>query len=589
MQSVGLNCLSAGKHTVYVRAQDEHGQWGVVGSAILNLPKTGPQTTNGTVTSTPANGATDISISTTGDDSAAGGTITAAEYFLDTAGANGTGTTMVRNRTATVVSEDAVVPAATVKALGEGEHHILVHSKDSLGLWGPPLDIPLTVDLTGPAVDAAAVGPNPTNGVLTDRGNPGYLVVSAQITDKDAGGATQSNLTAAEAFVNPKSNPAPAGGTGLQLLAVDGKIDSPTEAVYGLIPISQIKSLAEGMQHVYVRGRDAAGNWGDMFGINLLVDKTAPVLTAPLSGSPNPTVGAADLTLSAAVTEANGLGAAEFWLGTTDPGVGKGTRISVSVVDGNAAATVPLAGIPDGAQRFNLRVQDTAGNWSAALNTTVTVSRANTIFASTFEPGTPAWSGSTGNVSTTLAAGMTVLESGSTLGLQATLAGSRNQRASYRTDASPFGESTYHARFAFNPNTLTLGTAQSITIFDARTANASVFSVQYRVNAGQPQLRTVMSRSGAGALTGAWVTLPAGTARTVQVDWKSGPANGATAGSVVLRVNGTVVSTLTGNTSTLRVENALLGITGGFSGGRTGASAGTAYFDSFLSTRYTMP
>ena len=80
------------------------------------------------------------------------------------------------------------MPAATVAALGEGTHHVLVHSKDSLGLWGPPLDIPLSVDLTGPAVDAASVGPNPSNGVLTDKSNPGYLVVSAQITDKDAGG-----------------------------------------------------------------------------------------------------------------------------------------------------------------------------------------------------------------------------------------------------------------------------------------------------------------------------------------------------------------------------------------------------------------
>ena len=64
-----------------------------------------------------------------------------------------------------------------------------MHSKDSLNLWGPPLDIPLTVDLTGPTVDAASVGPNPTNGVLTDKSNPGNLVVSAQITDRDAGGA----------------------------------------------------------------------------------------------------------------------------------------------------------------------------------------------------------------------------------------------------------------------------------------------------------------------------------------------------------------------------------------------------------------
>ena len=109
---VALNCLSAGKHTVFVRALDSAGNWGVVGSVILNLPKTGPATTNGSMADTPANGKVAVDVSATGDDSAAGGTITAAEYFIDTAGTDGTGTSMTLNRTATVVSEDATFTAA---------------------------------------------------------------------------------------------------------------------------------------------------------------------------------------------------------------------------------------------------------------------------------------------------------------------------------------------------------------------------------------------------------------------------------------------------------------------------------------------
>ncbi len=58
----------------------------------------------------------------------------------------------------------------------------------------------------------------------------------------------------------------PAGGTGFQLVAVDGKLDSSTETVYGLIPISQVKALANGTHHVFVRGQDTAGNWGALFG-----------------------------------------------------------------------------------------------------------------------------------------------------------------------------------------------------------------------------------------------------------------------------------------------------------------------------------
>ena len=69
----------------------------------------------------------------------------------------------------------------------------------------------------------------------------------------------------------------------------------------------------------------------------------------------------------------------------------------------------------------------------------------------------------------------------------------------------------------------------------------------------------------------------------------TGPATGPTAGSLVLKVNGTAVSTLTGNTGTLRLETVLLGVTAGFSTGANGTTVGTAYFDSFLSTRFTLP
>ncbi len=591
---VALNCLDAGKHTVFVRALDSAGNWGVIGSVVLNLPKTGPQTTGGTLTASPANGTVAVGVSATGDDSAAGGSITNAEYFIDTVGTNGLGTGMTLNRSATVVSEDASIPAAVVLGLSEGTHDVLVHSKNMLGLWGPTLDIPLVVDKTGPGVEAAAVGPNPSNGILTDRSNPGYLVVSARITDRDAGNAIQSKLVSAEAFLEPKTVN-PAGGTGLQLIAVDGSIDSTSEAVYGLFPISQVRALGNGDHHVYVRGQDAAGNWGPLFGINLVVDKVAPVLAGTLTGSPNPTNGAANLSLSAAVTETVGLGAAEFWLGATDPGVGKGTRVSVGVTGGNAVATVPLAAIPPGVQRFNLRVQDTAGNWSNALNTSVTVSRPNGIFNGFFEAGTPGWSGSTGSAVTNVAAKMvSVVEPASTKGLVVTIptTGNANAKRSFVTDSSPAAETSYHASFMFNANSLASGTASgsNLTIFDGQTAGGGgIFALQFHRTGGPTpvnQVWVIMTRSG-GTTTGTAVTLPGGS-HLIQLDWLAGPATGAAAGSLVLKVDGAQVSALTGNSSNLRLEAVRLGVTAGVTNG-TNASTGSAWFDGFTSTRYTLP
>jgi hypothetical protein len=585
--TVALSCLEAGKHTVFVRGLDSAGNWGVIGSAVLNLPKTGPQTYAVSASPSPSNGTADVDVSATGDDQSAGGTITSAEYFIDAAGADGSGTALSVNRTAAVVSEDGVIPKAVVTALGEGTHDVLVHSRNSLGLWGPPASTPLVVDLTGPTVDAASVGPNPSNGIISDKSHPGYLVVSALITDRDAQQGLQSLLADAEAFLDPKvANPA--GGTGVQLIAVDGALDSRSETVYGLLPLTQVRTLTAGTHHVFVRGQDAAGNWGSLFGIDLVIDKTAPVLGTP-TATPNPTAGAANLVLTVPVNEAS-FATAEYWLGATDPGVGRATRLPVSFVVGTVVVTIPLTGITPGTVRFNLRVQDLAGNWSNAVNTSVSVTRPNAIFSDTFNSGSlAAWSARTGQVSVTPAAGIPV--SAGNLGLQVVIPGGTANRVSYVTDNGPTAETSYHARFGINANTLTSGSVATsvLTLFEGRSAaNAQVLAVEFRRSGGTPQVRAVMARSVGTPLVGAWVNLAA-AAHTIQVDWLSGPATGGSAGSLRLSVDGVATPQLVGNTSTLRLETALLGVTAGVTATPTSSMAGTAYFDNFTSTRYTMP
>ena len=101
------------------------------------------------------------------------------------------------------------------------------------------------------------------------------------------------------------------------MLAVDGAFDSPTEAVYGLIPVPEIHALDNGDHVVRVRGRDAAGNWGDLFTAPLTVDKTPPVL-GTVTASPNPTAGASTVQLTGTVNE-TGFGGAEVFLGPATP------------------------------------------------------------------------------------------------------------------------------------------------------------------------------------------------------------------------------------------------------------------------------
>jgi len=305
------------------------------------------------------------------------------------------------------------------------------------------------------------------------------------------------------------------------------------------------------------------------------VDKVAPVLLS-VAGVQNQTTGVVTLTAPLPINEPLGFAAAEFWLGTTTPSAGTATRVPVSVVGTTIVATVPLAGLPSGSQRFNLRVQDMAGNWSNAVNTTVTV-RPNTIFASGFTvfTGQFGWSAVTGNPSVTAAAGIPV--GGTNRGLLVNEAGGGGNAVRYVTDNSPTAETNYHASFAFNANTLNAG-ANVLTLFEARTNTAQVFAVQFRKNAGVNQIGTVMSGSIAPV---AWIDLPVGP-HTIRVDWAA-----AVTGSLQLQLDGVPAPTLTrnANTNALRVEAARLGLTAGV----TNAVAGASFFDSFSSTRYTLP
>ena len=223
---------------------------------------------------------------------AAGGTITGAEYFLDTAGANGTGTPMTRTAPAPWSSETATIPAADVQALGEGDAPRARAQPQLPGLWGPPLDHRPRRRPHRPRTSTPPrVGPNPTNGVLSSKAYPGYLVVSAEITDRDAGGAL------AEHRRRRRGLPRPDDGT--PRLSATASSSSPSTArstprrsrstASSRCPRS--RRMTDGQHHVYVHGKDAAGNWGSLTADNalvrLFVDKTAPVLGA-LTGNAEP-------------------------------------------------------------------------------------------------------------------------------------------------------------------------------------------------------------------------------------------------------------------------------------------------------------
>jgi hypothetical protein len=563
--STTLQTLAPGRHVVYVRAQDAANNWGPVGSAVFTLAATGPITSGALAVPDPTNGTADVALSASGDDTPFGGSVTAAEYFLDALGVTGTGTALALNRSAMQVAESGTIPAAAVGALAEGHHTVYLRSRDSLGLWGPPTTLDLVVDRTSPALQSGVVNPSPNNGTQGSTVDPTALEVAAGFVDP-VSNAANSPIADAEGFLDA----AGATGTGFPLVARDGSFNSAAESTYGLIPLSELTALADGTHHVLVHARDAAGNWGPLTGLDFVVDRAGPAVAA-LTGSPNPTAGAASLALTGTATDATtGVAAAEWFTGT-DPGAGNGTAMTVTATGPHTAtvsAAVPLAGRPAGALTLRARARDAAGNWGPVTSVTVTVQPPNAIFANGFETGNvAAWSASAGTVAVTAAAART-----GSFGLAVTRTGAA---AGYVQDNTPNAERGYHAQFQFLPNTLT---AATVTLLEGRTATGQLaFVVQFRVNAGARQVRVGALRAG-GTTYSAWSTLPAGTV-TLRVDWTS-----AVAGSTQLRVNGGLVGTVGVNTSAYALDAVRLGATTAGAG-----ITGTAYFDTFVSTRYTLP
>ena len=106
-----------------------------------------------------------------------------------------------------------------------------------------------------------------------------------------------------------------------------------SETGYADVPLATINALSPGNHTIYVRGKDAAGNWGaTRHRRPLLIDKTAPTFTS-ISLAPNPTLGAANVTLTVN--------------GAADPLVGGSPAVSPAASTGSSTtAPAPGGGTP---------------------------------------------------------------------------------------------------------------------------------------------------------------------------------------------------------------------------------------------------
>ena len=560
-----LQTLTKGLHTVYVRALDSANNWGPVSSATFTVTTTGPVTSAGTLTPAVTNGSVDIALRATGDDTGLGGTIDGAEYVVGTNPA--VPMALTPGATPAVAAESATIPAAVVAALPVGATTVSVRTHDSFGLWGTPLALTLTKTTTGPAAAAPTINPNPTDGTVGSPIDPTQLAVTSTFTEP--GTPAVASVAGAEGFIDTAGT----NGAGFVFVASDGKFDTASETGYGLIPLSQVTALPDGVHQIFVHGRDSAGNWGSFSQAGLTVDHGVVIGTVTAALTPNtppgaPAVGSTTtaIALNATATSTTGNPSAAEWFLDADPGAGNGRPMAITGTGPYAlTASVPPGGLSVGQHTLSVRARSAAGTWGRAAFTTVTVSALSTLlFADAFTTSTANWAGQVGSPAVT--AGQLAAAIGT-----------------YVVDTTPINEATYQASFLFSPASLTTPTGNnataSATIFEAlTTANGQVVTVQYQKTTTGYRVRLAR-----GTATSPWV---AGTGtQTIKVRFTTA-ANSSTVGLTV----GTAanpLATLTGNraTATLRVDTVRLGVTATTAGTGTGTFGGSPLIDNFTSQR----
>ncbi|MEP7034158.1 MAG: multicopper oxidase domain-containing protein [Actinomycetota bacterium] len=364
-----LNRLAVYDGSLLLHNSNTAGSGGML--TFVTVPGTGPGTdTTGPVSSAVAYTAGTLT-ATVSDAATGGANITAAEYFIDTVGAPGSGLPMTGSGPGSVsVTASVAVPT--------GEHIIYVRGQDSAvpTNWGVFSSVLVNGgDATGPTTKSPTLTPTPTNGTVG-------VAVHATGDDTATGG---SNIAAAEFTIG--------AGAATPMIV---NIAAPVASLDATIPAATVNALAAGTHTISVRSQDAAGNWGAPVATDLVVDKTGPT-TAGVSVAPSPnngtlafSNGTQSIRVSATMSDPiSNIIAGEAFLCTT-PATGcpvgaNGTGIVARANDGTfhglseaGYADIPLSTVAlltPGNHTIYVHAKDAAGNWGTTATTTLVIDK----------------------------------------------------------------------------------------------------------------------------------------------------------------------------------------------------------------------
>lgn len=325
---------------INVRSQDALGNWGAFATITLNVVATGPVTSSVSAAPNPNNGARALNASqpvvrVTATMTSTGSTVSAAEGFIDTVGATGTGFPFIPSDGIwNGVSEIgyADIPLATINALSTGNHTIHVRGKDAAGNWGTTSTTTLTIDKTVPTISSVTLTPNTVAF--------GTASTSLSVTAADIG----TSVIGGEYWIDGTATP-PANAT----------------AFTGTSATINSSALAAGVHTAYVRVQDAATNWSAVSSATLTVIRAvndSRSITANTSATQTSDANAAAGVLANdAPVGATGRTAALTSAPVRTSGTGAGTITVTCPVSLGTAATPAIAGntiCTNGAYRVTL-------------------------------------------------------------------------------------------------------------------------------------------------------------------------------------------------------------------------------------------
>ena len=167
---------------------------------------------------------------------------------------------------------------------------------------------------------------------------------------------------------------------------------------------------------------------------------------------------------------------------------------------------------------------------------------------------------------------------GGAFGLQAEI---DDNHSLYVVDTTPANESAYAARFYFDPNSIAMASGNAHLLFKALdAASRSVHQIELRSYQGDYQIRTQALSDSGSATSTSWFRLH-DDVHAIETIWRASSADGASDGSLTLRLDGELAASLAGlDNDTLRVESVRLGAVAGIDSG----TRGSYFFDAFGST-----